>query len=138
MMMTTSPTRRWGLLLLPVALTLARPAAAGDCESPRTQREIEACTRVELASANEELEAVLAALKTALDGGHRGRLEKAQEAWRRYRDANCQAAAAAYEGGTLSISELDGCHARLASARVAELKLIYREPPFGLGPHEAK
>jgi uncharacterized protein YecT (DUF1311 family) len=57
-------------------------------------------------------------------------LEQAQEAWRHYRDANCEASAAMYSGGSMARSERVACKARLTKERLTELRRIYEEPPF--------
>jgi uncharacterized protein YecT (DUF1311 family) len=101
-----------------------------DCSKATTQREIEECTKGELETASRELDVAYNGYSASLSKEQQSLLGKAQEAWQRYRDANCEASAAVYSGGTMAPAELVGCKLRLTKERLAELKRIYEEPPF--------
>ncbi len=52
-------------------------------------------------------------------------LQKTQAAWTRYRDLECQAQTAPYDGGTVTISIKAGCEREKAEARLKELQATY-------------
>jgi len=122
---------RIGLVLVLIGSASVPVVAAGaDCEKATTQHEIEECSRAEFESTSRALETAYNGYLTSLAGHERDLLGRAQEAWLRYRDANCEASAAAYAGGSLAATELVACKKRLTHERLAELKRIYEEPPF--------
>jgi uncharacterized protein YecT (DUF1311 family) len=120
-----------GLLPLLIGSALLPVTARGaDCEKATTQREIEECSRAEFENLNRALETAYSDYLKPLAGREHDLLERAQESWLRYRDANCEASAAVYAGGSLAATELVACKKRLSQERLAELKRIYEEPPF--------
>jgi len=52
-------------------------------------------------------------------------LQKTQAAWSRYRDLECEAQTAPYDGGTVTISIKAGCEREKAEARLKELQDTY-------------
>lgn len=52
-------------------------------------------------------------------------LEKAQEAWVAYRQANCDAEYATYKGGSMASNMSAICEIRLTRQRIQELNYIY-------------
>jgi len=123
-------TTSWRLLLVLLLLLPSEPAGASDCTKATTQREIEDCTRAEYDAANRDLNSAYRKYLASLPAPNREFLMKAQAAWVLYRDANCEASAAVYAGGTMATAELDGCKLLLTRERQAELKRIYEEPPY--------
>ncbi len=120
-----------GLLPLLIGSAFVPATATGaDCEKATTQREIEECSRAEFENASRALETAYNGYLASLTGRECDLLGKAQEAWLRYREVNCEASAAVYAGGSLAGTELVACKERLTQERLAELKRIYEEPPF--------
>jgi uncharacterized protein YecT (DUF1311 family) len=86
--------------------------------------------RAQVAKEAEALEegryaAAMQALETKGATDQRGLLEAAEQQWREYRDAQCQAAAGLYGGGSMAPMVTADCRARLAGQRAAELKAVY-------------
>jgi len=52
-------------------------------------------------------------------------LRKAERFWIEYRDANCEAETATYEGGSIAPSISGSCRIRLTRQRIEEIKSIY-------------
>ena len=52
-------------------------------------------------------------------------LRDTQSAWTRYRDLQCEAETAPYDGGTITFSIKAGCEREKAEVRLKELQLIY-------------
>ncbi|MCU0649822.1 MAG: lysozyme inhibitor LprI family protein [Gemmatimonadaceae bacterium] len=66
-------------------------------------------------------------------GATRGRpdhafLPAALSAWRRYRDATCALAGAAYKGGSMEPMTVASCHANRAIEWTTEMYLVIRTP----------
>ena len=119
--------------LLPVLIGWAvvpATATGADCEIATTQREIEECSRARLESANRALETAYDGYVASLTGQERDLLGRAQEVWLQYREANCEAAAAVYAGGSMAATESVARKERLPPERLTELRRIYEEPPF--------
>jgi len=55
------------------------------------------------------------------------RLRKAERAWIAYRDANCDAEFASYDGGTIAPNAYALCRIRLTRNRIEEIKRTYME-----------
>lgn len=108
-----------------------RPPAAQVCDSAKTQLEMTAC-RTELAEQAEAVEAesydkALAALKSKNAIEHVGMLNSAEQKWKDYRDAQCQAAGTLYSDGSAAPMIRADCRARLANERVVELRAVYQD-----------
>lgn len=120
-----------GLLSLLIVSTLLAVTARGvDCGDATTQLEIEKCSKAEFENLNRALETAYSDYWKSRTGRERDLLERAQKFWMRYRDANCEASAAVYAGGSLAATEFVACKKRLSEERLAEMKRIYGEPPF--------
>lgn len=136
MMRSRSISIRFNVSLFVAGMTVLvvpLPAAA-NCKIAKTQREIEQCMAKELAAVQAELDRTYASYLASLTGEDRSRLEKAQRAWERYRDLNCDAASGMYGVGTMAATEFAACKLKLTSERLEELKRIYAEPPHPVSP----
>ncbi|UUV05702.1 lysozyme inhibitor LprI family protein [Ruegeria sp. YS9] len=116
----------WAVFLLPVP-GLADPAL--ECSGAGSQVEIGACVgQAETNVAAAMTEALGFAADAARDlDDVTGRalalpaLEASQEAWKAYRDAQCEAVGASYGGGSGTGIAVSSCRVELGRARVAEL-----------------
>ena len=105
------------------AQTSALPKQA--CENTKTQAEINQCAAAAYQAADQELNTVYTSVKGKLDADVREKLEIAQRAWIKYRDANCEAESALYDGGSIRPTIHSNCLERATRARIAELHAIY-------------
>jgi len=116
----------WAAILLPVS-AFADPAL--ECADAGSQVEIGTC--VGRAETNVEA-ALVEAFGFAVDAAKEldevtGRavalpaLETSQEAWKTYRDAQCEAVGASFGGGSGTGIAITSCRVKLGRARVTEL-----------------
>jgi uncharacterized protein YecT (DUF1311 family) len=105
------------------------------CESPQTQSAMNACAALDLARADDALNAqwaLTAARMKELDGevlreqdrqpGYHETLLDAQRAWLRFRDAHCLSESFMARGGSMQPMLDSGCKAALTNARTAQLR----------------
>lgn len=95
-----------------------------------TQRQIEDCLQQELKTADHALADAYAHYLASRSATQRPLLEKAQEVWKTYREAECRESAADYEGGTMEAAGYVGCKLEVTRDRLHKLKRTYEEPPF--------
>jgi uncharacterized protein YecT (DUF1311 family) len=112
-----------------LALCGATDSAQGSerpyCTKARSQMELNRCWVREADNANQRL---AAALKSTLEKtAVRVQTEQAQAKWLDYRDAQCAAVAAIYEGGSMQPMQRAACLVRLTDQRIAELKAVLPE-----------
>jgi uncharacterized protein YecT (DUF1311 family) len=99
------------------------------CTEANTQAEMNTCLANAYKSADEELNRIYFDIKKKQTPAIDASLKTAQRAWIQYRDANCNAAAALYEGGTIQPSARYECLRRTTRARIDELQRIYSSNP---------
>ncbi|HEV2863148.1 MAG TPA: lysozyme inhibitor LprI family protein [Pyrinomonadaceae bacterium] len=116
----------FALLLVAGAAGVA-PAQKGreihPCEGHGSQAEATACAGKEYRAADAELNRVYKQLMSKLDAGEQDFLKKAETAWIKYRDAQCEYEDSFYAGGTMRPMITAFCMARVTKARTAELRL---------------
>jgi uncharacterized protein YecT (DUF1311 family) len=95
------------------------------CKDPTTQAEISQCAIAEYQRADKELNQPYSELKKTQDAAVFAKLQAAQRAWVGYRDANCDAEAALYEGGSIVPTIRADCLESLTRERIKELHRIY-------------
>ena len=95
------------------------------CKDAKTQREINECLASAYRDADEELNVFYSTLRKKFDSAALAKLQDAQRAWIKYRDTNCEAESALYEGGSIQPAVRAACLERATRARIAELHLIY-------------
>lgn len=95
------------------------------CENARTQAEMNQCSTAAYHAADKDLNALYASLQEKLGPDLFAKLQIAQRAWVNYRDANCEAESALYEGGSIKPMIRSGCLERATRARMEELHTIY-------------
>ncbi len=119
------------VLIVTVALLLACAGASAQkeqkeqespCAEAGTQYEMNQCAHKEFTTADAELNKVYAELVAKLDVKRRARLKESEQAWIKYRDANCEYESSQYEGGTMRPMVHSFCLARMTAARTGELK----------------
>jgi uncharacterized protein YecT (DUF1311 family) len=115
------------MLLSCAALAAASHAqkreAKDPCEGAQTQYDMNVCTLKKFEAADALLNKVYNRLvsKLAGDEGQRAKLKAAETSWLKYRDANCDYEASAYEGGSIKPTIANTCLERMTKARAAEL-----------------
>jgi uncharacterized protein YecT (DUF1311 family) len=115
------------VLAIPLVL-LAAPALAGDadgvdCKNALTQFAMDVCAGRDFDAADEKLNVVYAkALAAQFDDATREKFKATERAWIKFRDAQCDHAAATFEGGSMQPQVHLECLTRLTNARVKELQ----------------
>ncbi len=115
-------------LLAPLLLSAAsaktqKQRQAQPCGEFSTQAEASACAHREYQAADAELNQVYRRLSAKLDAEALEHLKKAETAWIKYRDADCEYEDSFYAGGTMRPMITYFCMARVTKARTAELRL---------------
>lgn len=110
-------------LFLSVLFCLGLADAARAACPGQTQMELNECAAIDYKAADAELNAAWGATKSFYDGiGHGQDLLTAQRNWIAFRDANCEAEAALYEGGSIQPLIYSTCLTRLTRRRTEDLK----------------
>ena len=76
-------------------------------------------------SSDTKLNSWYQSIRQKLDTGGADRLTKAQRLWIKYRDANCSAERALYDGATGSFPAYLGCVEAMTRERAKELQITY-------------
>lgn len=93
------------------------------CADAQTTIEMRNCAGKEYKQADDELNRVYRHLMAKLDDeGHKTALKTAQQAWIKYRDANCDFASYLNRGGTIEPVVRYNCMTSMTSSRTKELK----------------
>lgn len=95
------------------------------CNAANTQMEINQCFGNAYQKADKDLNQLYSRVKKKQDAAGLTRLQTAQRAWLKYRDAHCAAAAAIYRGGSIESSIRSGCLMRITRARIDEMQHVY-------------
>jgi len=121
------------LLLLPL-LTAIIPAHChaqhmnekdSPCPNAVTTLDMAQCFSKAKASSDESLTALYKKVLGKLDGDNADRLAKAQLLWTEYREANCLAERALYQGGSAAPVVYVACMDAMTRARTNELQQTY-------------
>jgi uncharacterized protein YecT (DUF1311 family) len=113
--------------LLISAAFLATPCIAqknthGPCSAATSQAQLNRCWANQADKAAQRLNAALDAALAKTTA--RDPVQAAQEKWKEYRDAECDAVAALYEGGSMQPMQRSACIVHLTNERIAELKNV--------------
>lgn len=92
------------------------------CANAQTQAEMNICAGKEYQAADKALNQTYQRLVSMLNGDEKLQLKGAQNAWLKYRDANCEFVADQYKGGSIRPTILGLCLADMTRNRTAELK----------------
>ena len=122
------------LVLAPVFATdqkteSSAEAADANCSQANTQMEINQCLGDAYQKADKKLNQTYSGILKKQDAAGQARLRTVQRAWVKYRDANCDAAAARYAGGSIQPSIHSECLKRITAARIDELQHVYALNP---------
>lgn len=99
----------------------------GPCANPQTQVEMTQCAADAYKAADKVLNQVYQQLVAKLDEEEKAQLKEAQNAWLKYRDANCDFVADQYKGGTMRPMIYAGCLEDVTKKRTTELKTQIEE-----------
>jgi uncharacterized protein YecT (DUF1311 family) len=122
-------SRVFTISVLLVAAHLATPTLAqgqSDCTDATTTASMQTCALARYQTAQQELADVISQLHKKLDSIGRRRLDDAQVAWTRFRDANADYLADVARGGTLAPVLREIALADMTEARSKELKKTLR------------
>jgi uncharacterized protein YecT (DUF1311 family) len=98
------------------------------CKDAQTTVEMRDCAGKEYKKADAELNSVYKQLMSKLtDEGHKASLKTAQQAWLKYRDANCEFEAYLNRGGTIYPVVYTGCLSAMTTARTKELRELIEQ-----------
>jgi uncharacterized protein YecT (DUF1311 family) len=99
------------------------PQTPNPCEDAQTTVEMRDCAGRDYKQADAELNALYKQLMATLsDKEHQASLRSAQQAWLKYRDANCEFDAFENRGGTIYPVVYTSCLATMTTARTKELR----------------
>jgi uncharacterized protein YecT (DUF1311 family) len=114
-----------GCVFVLAALAGASQTPPPDCQNANTQTEMNQCAAEAFRRADRELNDTYSAIIKKLHAAPLSKLRVAQRAWIQYRDANCDAATALYEGGSIAPMTHSLCLERITKSRTRELHAIY-------------
>lgn len=111
--------KKYLLLLLLPALSVAADEGELDCENAITTLEVNACIGREVAEAEEVLQAYLSAAMEQIESqpDAQDALDKSQQAWLAYRSAYCDAIYTQWIGGTIRGAMSGLCALKLTKSR---------------------
>jgi uncharacterized protein YecT (DUF1311 family) len=93
------------------------------CANAKSTAEMRDCVGRQYKTADDELNRVYRQLMSKLDDeGHKAALKTAQQAWIKYRDANCDFESYLSRGGTMEPVSHYGCLTWMTAARTKELR----------------
>jgi uncharacterized protein YecT (DUF1311 family) len=95
------------------------------CAKVATTIDLVACLEKARAVADAELNSLYGTIRTKLTPSDAERLTNTERMWIQYRDANCVAERALYEGGTASSPAYLGCLEAMTRERTKELRITY-------------
>ena len=99
-----------------------RQKKSDPCANAQTQAEMNNCAGKEYKTADAALNQVYQKLVSMLDDEEKVQLKDAENAWLKYRDANCEFVADQYKGGTIRPMINGLCLAEMTRNRTTELK----------------
>jgi uncharacterized protein YecT (DUF1311 family) len=105
-----------------VAVHAQGPAKNEPCADAQSQAEMNICWGKEYKAADATLNQVYRQLFAKLDDEQKAQLKDAQNAWLKYRDANCEFVADQYKGGSMRPMIAAICLADVTHNRTTELK----------------
>lgn len=92
------------------------------CSNAQSQAEMNDCAGREYKKADIELNQMYQKLVAMLDVDEKAQLKEVENAWIKYRDANCDFVADQYKGGTIRPMIIGYCLADVTRNRTSELK----------------
>jgi uncharacterized protein YecT (DUF1311 family) len=95
------------------------------CAGPTTTVELVDCFSKARAQSDAQLDSLYQNIQKKLNASDAQRLTEAQRLWIKYREANCAAERALYDGGTAAHPAYLGCLEAMARARTKDLQVTY-------------
>ena len=95
------------------------------CAKAVSTMEMTSCTWKAWQAADAALGNYFSLVTIELDDSEVSALKKAQDAWVQYRELNCKAVRALYEGGTAGEPAYNSCMETMAQERLKNMKAIY-------------
>lgn len=108
------------------AAKIAQTTRKGPCDDAGTQADLDDCFSKLAKKADANLKTVYSHYLHILSGKDRANLQKAQDAWLRYREAECRVSAGGSQGGSEYPMNFDICAKELTLARIREIKSDYK------------
>jgi uncharacterized protein YecT (DUF1311 family) len=102
--------------------SIQKESKSDPCSHVSSQSEMTLCWTKEHKAADTKLNQVYRQLVSMLGGEEKLELKKAQTAWLKYRDANCEFAANQYKGGSMRPMIYAICLAEMTINRTTELR----------------
>ena len=104
-----------------------------NCTDPQTQTDMNLCAGLSWRQADRTLNRTYRELLPKLSSSPRQQLIGAQQAWIRFRDAECNFAGSAVAGGTMQPMVISGCQEQLTRQRTADFNAYLKRtiPPAG-------
>ncbi|QSJ15615.1 lysozyme inhibitor LprI family protein [Nostoc sp. UHCC 0702] len=93
-----------------------------NCNNAQTQLEINQCAQLSYKNADQKLNQVYQQLLPKLSRSRKQKLNAAQLAWIKFRDASCEFERSAYEGGSIAPTIYFGCLEKTTKQRTQELQ----------------
>jgi uncharacterized protein YecT (DUF1311 family) len=111
-------------LIAAMALLVTSPAHAGDCADATTQTEMDICADQAFKAYDATLNQLYRQIQARLNGdaSAQKQLVTAQRAWVAFRNAECDFAASATEGGSIHPMIVSDCQDALTKRRIADFK----------------
>jgi uncharacterized protein YecT (DUF1311 family) len=104
-------------------LTHGQGAKKSDpCANAKSQAEMNICAGKKYQAADTELNQIYRKLVSMLDDEEKVQLKGVQNAWLKYRDANCELVGDQYKGGSIRPTIHGLCLADMTKSRTAELR----------------
>jgi uncharacterized protein YecT (DUF1311 family) len=97
------------------------------CDAASSQAEINACAAERYERADRELNAIYGTAKARLRGKRASALTRAQAAWIRFRDLECELESSSARGGSAYAAVHNVCLSRLTTARIEDLKRLMQD-----------
>ncbi len=117
------------LSFLIVAATPCRAQHMNEPDSPcagvAVTSDLVSCLSTAKDASDAKLNSVYQSIRKRLEGEDSSRLVEAQRIWIKYRDANCSAERALYEGGTAKYPAFLACVEAMTRTRTKELQITY-------------
>ena len=110
------------LCLLASPSAVQKESKSDPCSNVSSQSEMTICWGKEYKAADTRLNQLYRQLVSMLGGEEKLELKKAQTAWLKYRDANCEFAANQYKGGSMRPMIYAICLAEMTENRTTELR----------------
>jgi uncharacterized protein YecT (DUF1311 family) len=122
------PSHSWDVLMDQPEARNAAKRLVGHCGDAETQDVMNSCFYIEFLNSDHAMNSAYAVLMKKLDPDMQKRVRDAQLAWVRYRDLQCSAVGALWEGGSIQPTQVYACKSGLTSDRVKEIKTAYQTP----------